>query len=192
MVTALVPSDTACLANSPGRRETDSGLDFPAGDGGTTVVVGKTAGLSCDALKDVVDKAVHDGHSLGGDTGVGVHLLQHLVDVDSIAFLPPPLPLLVPGPHGFRLGRGLLGSLRCGLGWHVDYWRTTDVLTCNDDDDDDDDILKLPSVIIPHCGAEAAGSCAQKLGWAGGQDDHRYGMDHALTHSHTYRGILLQ
>ena len=116
------------LGQLSGEEETDSSLDLSAGDGGTTVVVGKTAGLSCDALKDVVDKAVHDRHSLGGDTSVRVHLLQHLVDVDSIAFLPPPLPLLVPGPHGFRLGRGLLGSLRCRLGWHVDYWRTTDVL----------------------------------------------------------------
>ena len=31
-----------------------------------------------------VDERVHDGHGLGGDTGVGVHLLEHLVDVDLV------------------------------------------------------------------------------------------------------------
>ena len=46
----------------------DGGLDFPGGDGGTLVVVSKTGGLGSDALKDVVDKGVHDGHSLGADT----------------------------------------------------------------------------------------------------------------------------
>ena len=34
-----------------------------------------------DLLEDVVDERVHDGHRLGGDTGVRVHLLEHLVDV---------------------------------------------------------------------------------------------------------------
>ena len=29
----------------------------------------------------------HDAHSLGGDTGVGVDLLHHLVDVDGIRLL---------------------------------------------------------------------------------------------------------
>ena len=36
----------------------DGGLDFPVGDGGPLVVVGKTGGLGSDALKDVVDKGV--------------------------------------------------------------------------------------------------------------------------------------
>ncbi len=91
-------------------QETDSGLDFTAGDGGAVVVVGQTGGLSSNALKDVVDKAVHDGHGLAGDTSVGVHLLQHLVDVDGVRLPPPPLPLLVPGTGGLSLGGGLLGS----------------------------------------------------------------------------------
>ena len=101
------------------QEEPDSSLDFPGGDGGSPVVVGETAGLGGDTLEDVVHEGVHDGHSLGADTSVGVHLLQHLVDVDSIALPPPPFPLLVSGPYGFRLGRGLLGSLGCGFGWHV-------------------------------------------------------------------------
>ena len=40
----------------------------------------------------------HYRFGLGGDTGVRVNLLQHLVDVDGVR-LPPPLPaLLVPIP----------------------------------------------------------------------------------------------
>ena len=42
------------------------------------VVVGELAGLGGDPLEEVVDERVHDGHGLGGDAGVGVHLLQHL------------------------------------------------------------------------------------------------------------------
>ncbi|KAF4527836.1 hypothetical protein B566_EDAN014637 [Ephemera danica] len=58
--------------------------------------VGQTAGFGGDTLEDVVDESVHDAHGLAGDSGVGVDLLQHLVDVDSVALLPAlPLALLV-------------------------------------------------------------------------------------------------
>lgn len=79
------------LGELTGQEKTDSGLDLPAGDGGALVVVSETAGLGGDALEDVVDEAVHDAHGLGGDSGIGVDLLQHLVDVDSVALLPPAL-----------------------------------------------------------------------------------------------------
>ena len=92
-----------------GQQEPDSGLNFPRGDGGPLVVVGETAGLSGDSLKDVVHERVHDGHGLGGDTGVGVHLLQDFVDVDGVGFFPFPLPLLVAGAHGLGLA-GFLGA----------------------------------------------------------------------------------
>ena len=72
--------------------------------------MGKTAGLSGDALEQVVDEGVHDAHGLGGDTGVGVHLLEDLVDVDGIGFLPFLVPLLL-----VSLGDGL-GSLASSLG----------------------------------------------------------------------------
>ena len=82
------------LGQLTGQEEPDSGLDLPGGDGGSLVVVGKTAGLSSDALKEIIDKGVHDAHGLGGDTSVGVNLFQDLVDVDSIRFLPPAVLLL--------------------------------------------------------------------------------------------------
>ena len=100
------------------------------------VVVGELAGLGGDPPEEVVHKAVHDGHGLGGDAGVGVHLLQHLqkdnqqkcvisihsihlVDVDGVALLPLALSLLLV-PLSDSLGgfAGLNGSLGRGLGRH--------------------------------------------------------------------------
>lgn len=103
-------------------KETDSSLDFPAGDGWPSVVVGQTGSLSGDTLEDVVDKGVHDGHGFAADSSVGVHLLQHLVDVDSVWLSPPPPLLLVPSTLGFSLGGCLFGSFACWLGWHGFGW----------------------------------------------------------------------
>ena len=69
------------LGQLTGEQETDSSLDFSARDGGPAVVVGKSGRLSGNALEDVVHERVHDAHGLAGHTSVGVHLLQHLVDV---------------------------------------------------------------------------------------------------------------
>ena len=100
------------LGKFTGEEEPDGGLDFPGGDGGPLVVVGKTGGLGGDALEDVVDEGVHDGHSLGADASVGVDLLEDLVDVDGVAFLPL-LTLLLAITLGDGLGSlaGLFGSL---------------------------------------------------------------------------------
>ena len=109
------------LGQLSGQEEPDSGLDLPGGDGGPLVVVGELAGLGGDPLEQVVDERVHDAHGLGGDTGVGVHLLEHLVDVDGVGLLPLSLLLLL-----VALGDGLGGlarlgsSLSGGLGWHGD------------------------------------------------------------------------
>ena len=105
------------LGQLSGQEETDRSLDLARGDGGPLVVVSQAASLGGDALEEVVDKGVHDGHGLGGHSGVGVHLLQHLVDVDGVGFLPLLLALLAVslGGRGFS---SLLGGLSGGLGWH--------------------------------------------------------------------------
>ena len=101
--------------------EPDSGLDLPGGDGGPLVVVSQTAGLSSDSLKEIVDERVHDAHGLGGDTSVGVDLLQDLVDVDGVGLLPlVPLLLLVALGDGLGGLAGLLGSFSRNLGRHDD------------------------------------------------------------------------
>ena len=99
--------------------ETDSCLDLPGGDGGALVVVCKARGFGCNAFEDVIHERVHDGHSLGGDTSVGVDLLEHLVDVDAVGFLPPALLLLVSLGNGLLGLAGLLGSFTGGFGWHA-------------------------------------------------------------------------
>ena len=52
------------LGKLTGQEEPDSGLDLPGGDGGPLVVVGESAGLSGDALEQIIDKGVHDAHGL--------------------------------------------------------------------------------------------------------------------------------
>ena len=99
------------LGQLSGKEKPDSSLDLPGGDGGPLVVVSQTGSLSSNTLKDVIDKRVHDAHGLAGDTSVGVHLLQHLVDVDSIGLLPSQLLLFLVSLSNGLLGlAGLLGS----------------------------------------------------------------------------------
>ena len=107
------------LGELTGQQESDSGLDLPAGDGGSLVVLGEARSFTGDALENVVDKAVHDAHGLAGDTGVGVDLLQNLVDVDSVAFLPLPPAFLVSGAGGLGLAC-LLCAFAANFGCHCE------------------------------------------------------------------------
>ena len=102
-----------------GEEKPDSGLDFPGGDGGPLVVVGKTGSFSSNALEDVIDKRVHDAHCLGGYTGVGVDLFQDLVDVDGIRFLTLAVLLLAILGDSFSGFACLLGGLSGYFWWHV-------------------------------------------------------------------------
>jgi hypothetical protein len=94
LVTALVPSETACLASSPGRisrtlynsvsREAhrcngkvgSRCLDFSGRDGRLLIVGSQLGRLSGNSLEYVVDERVEDGHSAVGDTSVRVDLLE--------------------------------------------------------------------------------------------------------------------
>ena len=73
------------LGELAGEHEADGRLDLAGREGGLLVVGGKLSGLAGDALEDVVDEGVHDGHALLADAGVGVDLLEHLVDVGGVA-----------------------------------------------------------------------------------------------------------
>ena len=109
------------LGQLSGQEETDSSLDLPGGNGGPLVVVGKTAGLSSDTLKDIIDKGVHDRHGLGADTSVRVHLLEDLVDVDGIRLLSfAVLGLLVTLGDGLGSLASLLDGLSGSFGGHVE------------------------------------------------------------------------
>ena len=85
-------------------------LDLARRDRRLLVVARKLRSLAGNLVEDVVDERVHDGHGLGGDARLGVHLLEHLVDVDLVG-----LGLgLLPALAGATLG-GLLGGLLVGL-----------------------------------------------------------------------------
>ena len=112
------------LGQLPGQEEPDRGLDLPGGDGGPLVVVGQLGGLSADPREQIVDEGVHDAHGLGGDTSVGVHLLQDLVDVDGVGLLPFAFPLLL----GDLTSLG--GSFCGGLGRHDDGLGCTGSFCC--------------------------------------------------------------
>ena len=69
-----------------GKHEADGGLDFSATECSLFVVRGEFSGLCRNALKDVLNERVHDGHALFGNTGIRVDLLEDLVDVAAVGF----------------------------------------------------------------------------------------------------------
>jgi hypothetical protein len=103
------------LGQLTGEDEADRSLDLSGRDGGLLVVSSQLASLSGDALEDIVDEGVEDRHGTVGDTGVGVDLLQDLVDVRRVSLLASlgALLLLASG-GGLLAGILLLGSLGSG------------------------------------------------------------------------------
>ena len=97
------------LSKLTGKHETDSGLDLPGGKSCLLVVGSKLSCLGSNTLEDIVDEGVHDGHSLLGDTGIGVDLLEDLVDIRRVGFY-----TLLGSLLSFSC---LLGCLSALLGW---------------------------------------------------------------------------
>merc|ERR1719370_2696850 len=77
------------------KKKADSSLDLSGGDGRPLVVVCQLASLCSDPLEQVIDKRVHDRHGLRRDPSVWMNLLQDLVDVDGVRFLPLAFLLLL-------------------------------------------------------------------------------------------------
>jgi len=111
------------LGKLTGEDEADRSLDLSGRDGGLLVVGGKLGSLRSDALEDVVDKRVQDGHGTVGDTSVRVDLLEDLVDVRRVGLLAGLGALLLVTRGGSLLASILLlrslggssGSLGGGL-----------------------------------------------------------------------------
>ena len=105
------------------KHKTDGGLDFSGGKSGLFVVCCELSGLGGDTFEDIVDEGVHDGHSLLGDTGIGVDLLQDLVDVSRVRFDSLlSFASLGDGGGGLLGRRSLLGGL---LGWCLGHCGNT-------------------------------------------------------------------
>lgn len=81
----------------------------------------ESGSFSCNSFKDIIDKAVHDGHGFAGDTGIGMDLLQNLVDVDSVTLLPPLLLFLVSLGDVLLGLTGLLCCLSSSFWCHFDF-----------------------------------------------------------------------
>ena len=96
-------------------REAHGGLDLARREGALLVVAHELAGLVGDLVEDVGDEGVHDRHALGRDARVGVHLLEHLVDVDGVGLA----PLLLALPALGALTLKLLDLLFVRLGGHA-------------------------------------------------------------------------
>ena len=87
------------------QQETNCGLDLPAADRRALVVVSETRRLRSDSFEYVVDERVHDAHRLARNASVGMHLLEHFVDVNAEAFLSPrALLFLLVGRRRFFYG----------------------------------------------------------------------------------------
>jgi len=96
-----------------------SSLHLTASYCGSLVVVSKSWCFTCNSFEDIIDEAVHDAHSFARHTSVGVHLLQHLVDVDTIAFFSFPLLFLITSASCFSLSC-FLGTFGANFGRHID------------------------------------------------------------------------
>lgn len=101
------------LAQLSGEDETDGSLNLLARDGAALVISGQLTTLMGDALKDIIDKAVHDSHGLFGDVNLGVALTEDLEDVAAVGFMAGALASGLGG-RGL-LNSGLGGSLAGGL-----------------------------------------------------------------------------
>jgi hypothetical protein len=113
------------LGKLTGKHETNRRLDLARRKSSLLVVGGELSGLSGDTFKDIVDEGVHDGHSLLADPGVGVDLLEDLVDVGGVGFdaLLGALLFAVGGLLG-GFGGGLFGGcFGHGCSWVVDGFR---------------------------------------------------------------------
>ena len=88
------------LGQFTGQHEADSRLNFAAAERRLLVVRGEFTRFRRDALENVLNERVHDGHALFGNTRVGVDLLEDLVNVAAVRF---------------RALFGLFGTTRGGL-----------------------------------------------------------------------------
>jgi hypothetical protein len=66
-----------------GEDELDGRLDLSGRECSSLVESHELGSFSGDSVESVVDERVHDVHGLLGDSDVGVHLLEDLVDIDG-------------------------------------------------------------------------------------------------------------
>ena len=66
------------------QNQTNSGLDLPSADSALVVHTRQMTSLRHNTLEDIRHERVHHSHSSLGNTAIGMHLLQHTVDVRRV------------------------------------------------------------------------------------------------------------
>jgi len=106
------------------KHKTNGSLDLSARKSCLLVVGGKLSGFGGDTFKDIVDEGVHDRHTLLGDTGIRVDLLEDLVDVGRVGLD----TLLARTTATALLGWcGFLGGLARVFGRSFGHLQTTNI-----------------------------------------------------------------
>ena len=95
------------LSKLTGEHQTYSSLNLSGRESRLLIVSGKLSSLGGDTLEDIIDEGVHDGHSLLGNSSVGVDLFEDLVNVRRVGFD----TLLLGTAAGFLRGCCFLGRL---------------------------------------------------------------------------------
>lgn len=75
------------LGQLSGKDKSDGSLNLFAANGGSLVVGSNLASLAGSTFKDIINKAVHDGHGLLGDVHIGMALAQNLENVGRVGFV---------------------------------------------------------------------------------------------------------
>merc|ERR1719186_1328391 len=90
------------LSKLSGKEKPHGSLNLTGSNGGPLVVVSKTARFCSNTLEQIVNERIHNAHGFGGHAGVGVDLLQDLVDVDGVRLLPLLALPTLGSPLGFN------------------------------------------------------------------------------------------
>lgn len=106
------------LGQFTGQEKAHRSLNFPARYRRPLVVVGETRSFGSDSFKNIINKTVHDTHGLTGNSGIGMYLFKHFVNVNRVTFLPPALLLFVSLGDVLLGLSGLLGGFTTSLGRH--------------------------------------------------------------------------
>jgi len=101
------------------QHETHSSLNFPTAQSGLFAKSSQSSCFSSNTIKDIIDKRVHNGHSLLGNSSIRVDLLEHTVNVRR-----PRFDSLLVALASRRLLGCLLGGL---LGWCLGHFDVCDV-----------------------------------------------------------------
>jgi len=113
------------LCEFAGQNQPHCSLNLARRDSRLLVVRSQLGGLARDAFKDVVDKRIHDAHSLVRDASIGMNLLEDLVDIRRVGLLSRGLLLLDAFARGSLWFLLFLadGSLACGRRFLLCGWR---------------------------------------------------------------------